>query len=580
MHIVQPPVYIPSVEASAIYNHNHRSKSLHVKYVGMIPSSLELEALIRNGLKVITNNRGKRRSNDLINVEFKTKVRNSTDIVNTLNNKIADTQKQIAKLETMDLNKKRDRKRIEDKLIKKRDYINHLEQNIDLATHEEYEEIGLEKLRDVLYEYGFYIKYIDYNTGEILEEIEYVVYKRSTAKSRTGKVLYIRKSLYDSMIMWSRMGLEFRNGSEEDYVSLLAYESLVGSSISSMVKIKPENILVIEDAVSAFNLDVNIISKDEDSLVSKEGNTTIKQILWDGQSLLDESYYYDTKSMMLLRNHFFKSACFRSGVQRYLKDQAAELCFDFNTWKLSDMWGNVIFAKDVHMITTPSSLKFLKFADKIGTSAEMWDYWCDLIKSEGSLFGVVKGEKASRLGADEDGKPIQQMSYQYINSLPCTNEELGDLVKYELNYVMSLKNDLNAFLRYAEETSDITNSNQMMVSLYNHNPKFAGTSMFRKWKATEISDYVARVKMGKVKIRNADYAVLLGNPCEMLDAAIGKYKESQTELKGNEVYTKMFEPGEYICGFRSPHTSPANVLYAENTDSKKSESTFQTLAKT
>lgn len=45
------PVYIPSIEASDIYNHMVRGRELDLKYIGMIPTSLELNKLINLGIK-------------------------------------------------------------------------------------------------------------------------------------------------------------------------------------------------------------------------------------------------------------------------------------------------------------------------------------------------------------------------------------------------------------------------------------------------------------------------------------------------------------------------------------------------
>lgn len=562
-------VYIPSLEASQIYAHIYRNQPIYLKHVGMIPRSLELQALMRNGLKLIPNKRKKCKSNDLISVQFNSKVRDAHEIEANYQKKIEETEKQIAKLKAMNLTKKKDKQRIEEKILKKKDYIKSLEKSIK-DVNPDWEEIDNKKLREQLYKEGFTLKVTGYKTGEIIDEISYKVYKRSTAKSRTGSVLFIREQLHDPMIKWSRMGIEFNNKDEIDYVSLLAYESLVGSSIHSMIKIETKNILVIDDVLSTFEQDVNLISVGKSELLeSISGKANVTQNLFDGQSLLDEDYFLGSnKSMFLLRNHMFKSAAFRCNVQDYLKDEAQDRGIDFNTWEILDYFGNPVEAKNIHMITTPSSLKALKFIGIVGTKKDMWNHWSEVVDKEGSLFGIVKEEKQSKLGTNECGNPIQQMSYQMLNSLPCTPDELSDIASYEYKFVNDLKNDMDVFLKYIEDTADITNGNQMMIDLYKHNPKIACTEMFRHWKSKMINEYVSRIKKGKVKIVNADYAVLLGNPIEMLASAVGKYDESKLALQGNQVYTKMFLFGESLAGFRSPHTSPSNVLSAVNIDNE------------
>ncbi|KQX69248.1 RNA dependent RNA polymerase [Paenibacillus sp. Root444D2] len=574
---LEKPVYIPSLEASNIYNHVERNKPIYLKYVGMIPKSLELEALVRNGLNVITNKRKKRKSNDLISVQFKTKVRDAAENNANLNQKIETTKQQIIKLEEMDLTKKKDIQRIKEKIQKKKDYITSLEKNLKEIDFD-WEEVDNKSLRNLLYEEGFTLKITDYNTGEILDEIKYVVYKRSTAKSRTGKVLFIREKLSDdinfheNMINWSRMGIDFNRKEKVDYVSLLAYESLVGSCINSMVKIPTKNILVIDDVESVFDQDVNVVSVGVDGILkSKSGEAPVTQSLFDGQSLLDEQYFEGSKkSMFLLRNHFFKSAAFRCSVQKYLQDFAEKNGIDFDTWQLKDDYFGLgtVYAKDVHMITTPSSIKALKFSNMVGTKKDMWNHWCEVVDAEGSLFGIVKEEKQSKLGTDEEGRTIQQMSYQMLNSLPCDNDQLIKIASYESEFVINLKNNMDTFLGYVADTAEITNGNQMMIDLYKNNPKIAHTKMFRQWKSKTINKYVDRVKSGKVKILNADYAVLLGNPIEMLAVTVEDYRESKLALNDNQVYTKMFPFGDSLAGFRSPHTSPSNVLSVENVDNE------------
>lgn len=555
-------VYIPSMEASTIYTHIKRNGKLYPKYVGMIPKSLELESLVKHGMKPVTNKRNKRKSNALINVQFKTKVRDSAGLIKTFKNKITSSQAQINKIEEMkaDSTKKKDIERLNDKILKKQAYIHMLENAIDEANRNDWEEVNSKELRKELYTNGFTLKFTNYNTGEIVEEINYVVYKRSTAKSRTGKVLFIRKDLYREMIDWSRMGISF-DDEETDYVSLLAYESLVGSSLHDTIKIETENIFVVSDYISFFDQDVNLVSVDKDGILKNDpGMTTIEQNLFDGQSLLDESFYTGTeKSMLLLRQHMFKSAAFRCDVQQYLKDKAIEKGVDFDKWVLYDYFNNPVKASKILMITTPSSLKALKFSDKLGGDAKMYDHWCKTVEKEDYLFGIVKEEKSSKLGND-----VQQLSYQMINSLPCSDEELNELAGYEIDYVDKLKNDMDAFMQYALDTADMTNSNEMMIALYKHNPNFAATKLFRTWKAKRINKYIERVKMGKLKIQDSDYCVLLGNPIEMLAHAVGDFQGTSLSLVSNQVHTKMFEPELTLTGFRNPHTSPSNVLSAVN----------------
>ncbi|MCM3274408.1 hypothetical protein M3691_37470, partial [Paenibacillus elgii] len=123
-------------------------------------------------------------------------------------------------------------------------YKNKLEKYIENIEKEKYlkhwKEVNNDDLRTILYTKGFTIRKVDKNTGEI-SETDYVVYKRSSAKSRVGQCLFIKKDLRDVMINWSRMEMNFA-GHSVDYPSMLAYESLVGSSLQSLIKIDTKNI--------------------------------------------------------------------------------------------------------------------------------------------------------------------------------------------------------------------------------------------------------------------------------------------------------------------------------------------------
>lgn len=573
-------VYIPSLQANSIYSHIYRNQPIYLKFTGMIPSSLEMQALMKlygsndDAFNLYTKENGKRTSRDIVSVKFDSKVRNFTDLKENLEIKVDNTEKQIKKLRSMNVSSKKDEKRIAKKIEKKEEYKKLLNQRIEILD-ESWSEVDIESLRNELYTNGFTL-----TVGK--KCIDYVVYKRSTSKSRTGSVLFIKKSLRDRMINWSRMGIVFDNKEKVDYVSLLAYESLVGSSIKALIKIEPKNILVIDDIISEFEQDVNLITVDEKTelLKSKKGNEKIKQSLWDGQALLDESFFEGSdKSMFLLRNHMFKSAAFRCNVQEYLKKVAIDKGIDFDNWQRKDYFGNTVMLKDVRLITTPSSCKFLKFSKMLGSENDMWSHWRKVVESEGSLFGIVKEEKGTRLGTDKEGNPVQQLSYQFINSLPCTYPQLSKLATYEYDYIKSLKNDIEVFLDYAAKTADTTNGHEMLIDLYRHNPKIANTKLFRQWRSKTIMKYIDRVKMGKVKVTKSDYAVLLGNPMEMLASAAGIFDESKLALSGNQVYTKMFDFGLPMAGFRSPHTSPANVLSIVNTSSKDIDDYFPHLSK-
>ncbi len=538
-------VYIPSIEASDIYCHMFRNKDLKLEYIGMIPSSLELNKLISIGFKTHKAKTSDRiLSDDIINLKFKQKVKSKEELLKDIDRKI---NEQRTNKENTNCPKIIEYK---DKLI---GFKSVLEKETDDGI---WNEVSNEDLRKYLYINGF-----------LFNGHKYVVYKRSSSKSRVGQCLFIKESFYDEMIKWSRMDLPFEVA-KIDYPSLLAYESLVGSSLESLIRIDPKNILIVNDVESRFKQICNVVRTGENGyLDSFEEETEISNSLFDGESLLDSSYFKDGKSMKLLRNHMFKTAAFNCNVQLFLRNQCPkEICYEY--WKVKNMFGQEMLAKDVHLIITPSSLKALKFSHVLGTELDMWEYWKKIVSKDSHIFGVCKSEKQSKHGSDENGNTLQQMSYQMINSLPINKDDVYELTSYERDYVEKLKNNDDFFIKHIKKNINVINSNEMFTYLFERNRDIVHTKLFRKYRADEISGHIKKVKKGKVRIHKSDYLVMLGNPVEFLQHAVGKLNLLMPKLKRNEVYTTLFDFGEELIGFRNPHTSPSNVLIVANTYNK------------
>ena len=186
--------------------------------------------------------------------------------------------------------------------------------------HKDWNEVSQEELRHMFYENGFFIRQVNKNTGEIIET-KYVFYKRSTSKSRTGRALFIREDLKETMELWANMNLDIPQDKEVDLAGLLAYQSLVGSGIKYTKKIPVDNILMITDVDSKFKQVAKVIRTGNNGFLDGfEEEVEVVNSLFDGQSLVIPKYFPDGKSMILLRNHFFKSAGMKCDIQQFLKD--------------------------------------------------------------------------------------------------------------------------------------------------------------------------------------------------------------------------------------------------------------------
>lgn len=541
-------------------------------YVGMIPYSIELIKLENEGFRIKKSSNGKRVSDDIINVKFTTNVKS--------------VRKQIPKLEMskefledtlinqedlLTSSGQRKASRIKNKISLINEKIKSINTQLDIMKSQidnpNMKEMKRDELRTYLYKNGFTLNGVDYKP-----------YKRSSAKSRKGEMTFIKRTLHKKMINWSRMGLNFNKQNKVDLPSLLAYESLIMSSIaqddSGLLKIPIDKMLLVSDVKSVFFQKANVVRKSKDTgyLESVPEYTLIESDLFDGESLLDTKYFSNdqSKGMKLLRNHFFKSCAFNTNIQKFMKNMYRG--DDYDSWILKDIFGNEIKAKDVEFIFTPSSLKALKFSELVGSENNMYQYWKQKIDQDGSYFGVCKQEKPSQRGYDDNGGVLQQTSYQFINSLPLDKEDIKTIIRHDEKEIYKLKNDINFFIEYIDKNKNIMNTNEMFSDLYRHNHDLLYTDMFKSFRKKNIHSHVEYIKNGKVKIRG-DYAVLGGNLYEYLVHSIGELpidekgnlsSSYQPLLKENQIYTKLFCDKDELVSWRNPHTSQSNVLVCEN----------------
>ena len=106
---------------------------------------------------------------------------------------------------------------------------------------------------------------------------------------------------------------------------------------------------------------------------------------------------YRQFGFLLLRNRFFKSACFQCNIQQWFRDHGITKISQLNGFTLADK------VEQIRLITTPSSIKYLKFG-KLK----------DWLQKIDPVFGVVKHEKATPFF---DGRLVQ-LHYQLLNTLP------------------------------------------------------------------------------------------------------------------------------------------------------------------
>lgn len=409
--------------------------------------------------------------------------------------------------------------------------------------------VKIRQLREYFYENGFHI-----------DGIHYVRYKRSAGSSREGKCLFIDERLYKAMAKWSECGLKPKT----DLASWESYKALSLSSIKGIVKIPLAGILFVPDYKSTFKEEVVSVELHDGALIAAHKQTEITNDIWDGESLLDESVFrgnYADKHMLLLRNKFFKSCAFRTKMQKWFQDKNVTL-------KELKSRGFVTFATDINqivMVTTPNSLKYLKFAG--GFTKRNIRKWMENIND---TFGVVKWDKSTRFF---HGKMVQS-SYQLLNTLGLTETQAAELLQPSIDYISLLRKDVD-FMRYhftdtfAREKDDVepvrpdglADRADVIFTLMHKCPHFDETELYANFRNDVVKSLKERLKRGHILV-NGTNATLFGNGPELLKYIAGE--EIISELHSGQIYCKRFADKTKLLCARSPHITMGNLYSAEN----------------
>lgn len=478
-----------------------------------------------------------------------------------------------------------------------------------------YKKYTKDQIREDFYVNGVPITYThtDRKTGEIIKEtIKYRMLYRNASKAKTGQSMFLNEELYEQADDWITMGLRKRLPYDKaKIVELSAYAPLVTSSIENRFYMPLDEVLILDEEESVFHTVADVIKStdytaterviDEEAtekerqkaiadnnldangepvfkpkyksvqvtrkkcVVSRE-EADVTNALWDGMALIESSFSPgENNGMVLLRNHFFKACAFKANIQQFFEDYCNEHNIDYETFTVKDIFGRDIVAKNIKLITNKDACKWWKFIDIMGgTKEKAYEYWRQRVEADGCIWGVVKQDHPSKLG---DNHEIQQLSYQMINALPCTYEDIEKIAETSVKYVELLKADNNEFKKFLVRNATEVNHFEMLARLYDWNPEFANSKMWKIDKSSIINSYVGKLKKGKITVPG-DNLTVCGNPYALLLYAVGEDWENDPTLQPEQgviqCYTRRFEDGEYLCGIRSPHNAPANTGYFKN----------------
>lgn len=437
------------------------------------------------------------------------------------------------------------------------------------------------ELRKLYYKEGVEIAWPKYKkrTGDEIPTYKPKLYKmlmRSPGKAKEGHCVFIKDNLYDNAIEYLTMGLHSKMPADNaKIVEMAAYQTLVTATAQAYIEIPMNKILILRDEEVTANLPVwSVEVQNGRCVVNRDADNKVSNILWDGMGLIDEEIFpKDMDGFIYCRSHFFKACLFRGNLQQFFKDRLQLTDDEYKTHQVKDMFGRRRRIKNIRVVITENAIKWLKFTDIMGTSAkEAYQYYEKIMKDYGNLFAIVKTGHASKWGE------LQRASYQICNSLPIfgtedkVNQALMKIAQTSIDYCNNLKQDHSAFINYLRQEANNYNINNVLIALEEYNDSFKDTKYFREKKAKIISKLKKKMMLGKL-LQEGDNLTICGNPIALLLKVIEKNPLEEhcfkTQKDVIQCYTERFKNGEPLAGFRSPHNSPNNIVYLENTYSKE-----------
>ena len=382
---------------------------------------------------------------------------------------------------------------------------------------------------------------------------------RSNGSAKNGTAYFIKESLSKEFRRFLNMGLPAMRG-KGDLTSWNAYRGLIASSICDAIRIDPYRVLILEDV--DYNLEkmayVATVGKDKRLQLAKE-MANIDSSLFDGEALIQYDYrnVKDHDGFVLLRQHFTKSCAFKCDIQRFYRDYYGD---EYEYAHVKDCFGNEIKAKDVVLIMTKSSIKWIKFKDQFDRLNELGAYWHwhRMVSELGGLFGVVKSAHDSKF-IEVDS--IAECNYQIFNTLhPCY---VDSLIETSKSYLEGLS-EYDTLLKVLELRATDFNNLGAWVDWLKFNPALRNSEFLNSKLKKFYYDQRDLIKHGRPMF-NGHYLTICGNPIALLNHSVGEEPIDGFEEEDNVIqcYCPRFEE-EYLGGARSPHNSRNNLVGLHN----------------
>lgn len=376
-----------------------------------------------------------------------------------------------------------------------------------------------------------------YDSGFLKDGIHYVRLGRTAGAAKQGWVWFIDENLYEEAVRICCGNIPLK-----DLVSYEAYKSLCFSGWRKELYINPDNIVIIEDYEGSDKCDADKVKVNPETkqffLESGEGEYSYN--IWDGEGLID--YRMLDCEYASIRAPFFKCNAIATDLQSFFKDH--------NITTVTDMFGNVHNAKDVELITTPSSMKWMKWI-KHGYTLEQWKSHMNSLEN---TFGICKLPSEPRYLNN-----VGRVSYQMCMMIPKNRIlEANGTQEY-----IDMLSDNDFFM---EHCKNIGNFDKLsIVNDLDSLSYWRKTKEFATCRVNISRKIVGDAKIGKILVNNSTNLTIFGNPLRLLYASAGLEVEDLPHLDDSYAcYTQAFGFGERMCGMRSPFNAPSMAAALTN----------------
>ena len=426
------------------------------------------------------------------------------------------------------------------------------------------------------------IRTLLYTNNVLIDGVKYKFFKRGASKARNANVIFVKSDYYSDLYMPCLLGLHFEVDKEYDITSREAYTSLIMSQIIGVINnISRENILIIKDIMSPeFKAIQTLTVKDEVNGVHQiEDEYGVVNNCTDGEGIMDESLWItkgneilNKATCALLRNDFTKVNVCRTRLQEYYTENGITTAYD--------AWRRPKDASKILLVLTPSACKYIKFNNQFEDEKACYDDWLAKIST---TFGIVKIDHIGNYGYSN------RLSYQMINSMNLSKIEVRELVRGELDYIKLFKDNTSVTseelrkmgrvakklnrdernkMSYILDTFDSSqegSTGEMIGDLLKTNSKFKFTPKFKNWKSKQLQDYVDNLRLGKIRIQNSLYAIMISCPYEFMLATTNiDNKVDKCIMSGWETYCPRFEEDEKLLLIRNPQINAGNIGFSTN----------------